>query len=229
LAKIVVIIPALNEEYSISKVIKDIPKIVDEIIVVDNGSKDNTAKKAEASRVIVLKEPAKGYGNACLKAIEFLKKSPPNIVVFLDADYSDFPEDINLLINPIKNKKIEFVVGSRIKRLREKGSMTFLQVSGNSLACFLIKIFYGGEFSDLGPFRAIKWSTLLKLKMKDKTFGWTVEMQLKAINLKVKYTEIPLRYRNRIGKSKVSGTIYGSFMAGYKILSWIFKFYFQKK
>lgn len=229
MAKIVVIIPALNEEYSISKVIKDIPKIVDEIIVVDNGSKDNTAKKAEASRVIVLKEPAKGYGNACLKAIEFLKKSPPNIVVFLDADYSDFPEDINLLINPIKNKKIEFVVGSRIKRLREKGSMTFLQVSGNSLACFLIKIFYGGEFSDLGPFRAIKWSTLLKLKMKDKTFGWTVEMQLKAINLKVKYTEIPLRYRNRIGKSKVSGTIYGSFMAGYKILSWIFKFYFQKK
>ena len=135
---------------------------------------------------------------------------------------------MNLLINPIINSKYEFVMGSRIKKLREPGSMTLQQVFGNFLACFLIKVLYGVSFKDLGPFRAIKWKSLQKLKMHDKTFGWTIEMQLKAIKHKLKYLEVPVKYRNRIGKSKISGTLTGTIMAGYKILLWIFKYYFKR-
>ncbi|MAU58103.1 MAG: UDP-glucose--dolichyl-phosphate glucosyltransferase [Flavobacteriaceae bacterium] len=226
--KISVIIPALNEEKSISKVINSIPKYVDQIIVVDNGSTDKTSVIAKSKGAITLNELKKGYGYACIKAIEFLKINPPNIIVFLDGDYSDYPEDMNLLINPIINSKYEFVMGSRIKKLREPGSMTLQQVFGNFLACFLIKVLYGVSFKDLGPFRAIKWKSLQKLKMHDKTFGWTIEMQLKAIKHKLKYLEVPVKYRNRIGKSKISGTLSGTIKAGYKILLWIFKYYFKK-
>ncbi len=226
--KISVIIPALNEEKSISKVISSIPKYVSEIIVVDNGSTDKTSKIAKSKGALILFESKKGYGHACIKAIEFLKFNPPNIIVFLDGDYSDYPEEMDLLIKPIIKNKYEFVMGARIKELREPGSMTLQQVFGNFLACFLLKVLYGVNFKDLGPFRAIKWESLQKLKMKDKTFGWTIEMQLKAIKHKLKYLEVPVKYRNRIGKSKISGTLTGTIMAGYKILLWIFKYYFKK-
>ena len=226
--KISVIIPALNEEKSISKVISSIPKYVSEIIVVDNGSTDKTSKIAKSKGALILFESKKGYGHACIKAIEFLKFNPPNIIVFLDGDYSDYPEEMDLLINPIIKNKYEFVMGARIKKLREPGSMKLQQVFGNFLACFLLKVLYGVNFKDLGPFRAIKWESLQKLKMKDKTFGWTIEMQLKAIKHKLKYLEVPVKYRNRIGKSKISGTLTGTIMAGYKILLWIFKYYFKK-
>ncbi len=226
--KISVIIPALNEEKSISYVINSIPKYVNQIIVVDNGSSDNTSFIAKSNGATILNESNKGYGYACLKAIKFIKKNPCDIIVFLDGDFSDYPEDIDLLIDPIIKKKYEFVIGSRIKSLREPGSMTMQQIFGNSLACFLLKILYGANFTDLGPFRAIKWSSLQKLKMEDKTFGWTIEMQLKAIKHNIKYTEIPVRYRKRIGKSKISSTLLGNIMAGYKILFWIFKYYLKK-
>ena len=226
--KISVIIPALNEEKSISKVISSIPKYVNEIIVVDNGSADKTSEIAKSKGALVLFESKKGYGYACIKAIEFLKSNPPNIIVFLDGDYSDYPEEMDLLINPIIKNKYEFVMGARIKKLREPGSMTLQQVFGNFLACFLIRILYRVNFKDLGPFRAIKWDSLKKLKMEDKTFGWTIEMQLKAIKNKIKYFEVPVKYRNRIGKSKISGTFSGTIKAGYKILLWIFKYYFKR-
>ncbi len=228
MSKISVIIPALNEEKSISKVINSIPRYVDQIIVVDNGSIDKTSIIAKAKGAITLRELNKGYGYACIKGIDFLKNNPPNIIVFLDGDFSDYPEDMDLLINPIINNKYEFVMGARVKELREPGSMTLQQVFGNYLACFLLKVLYGVNFKDLGPFRAIKWKSLQKLNMEDKTFGWTIEMQLKAIKQKLKYLEVPVRYRNRIGKSKISGTLLGTIKAGYKILLWIFKFYLKK-
>ena len=226
--KISVIIPALNEEKSISYVINSIPKYINQIIVVDNGSTDKTSVIAKSKGAIILNELNKGYGYTCLKGIEFLKPNPPDIIVFLDGDFSDYPEDMDLLINPIINKNYDFVMGSRVKKLREPGSMTLQQVFGNSLACFLLKVLYGANYKDLGPFRAIKWKSLQKLNMEDKTFGWTIEMQLKALKHKIKYMEVPVRYRNRIGKSKISGTLLGTIMAGYKILLWIFKYYLKK-
>jgi glycosyltransferase involved in cell wall biosynthesis len=212
--RIVVIIPAFNEEQSISKVVNAIPNIIDEIIVINNGSDDSTAIKASISGAKVINENRKGYGYACLKGIDYLHENPPDIVVFLDGDYSDYPEDL--------------VVGARVKLLREKGALTPQQIFGNALACLLMRLLYNANFRDLGPFRAIAWKNLLALEMSDKTYGWTVEMQLKVLRRKIKYTEVPVRYRKRIGYSKVSGTVKGTIMAGYKILTWIGKFYFSK-
>ena len=224
-----VIIPAYNEANSIAKVINDIPSIVDEIIVVNNNSSDNTEIIAKKAGATVLTENRKGYGYACLKAMNYISnlKTKPDIVVFLDGDYSDYPEQLTKIIKPIIENNIDFVIGTRAKQLREKGSMTPQQVFGNWLACILMKLFFGAKFTDLGPFRAIKYSKLIALKMEDKTYGWTVEMQLKALKQKLSYVEIPVNYRNRIGVSKVSGTIRGSIMAGIKILSWIFKYSFK--
>lgn len=224
-----VIIPAYNEQDSIANVIKDIPTIVDEIIVVSNNSTDNTETNAKNAGATVLQENRKGYGYACLKGMEYIskKKSLPDIIVFLDGDYSDYPEQLTELIHPIVNENIDFVIGARVKRLREQGSMTPQQVFGNWLATFLMNIFFGAKYTDLGPFRAIKYEKLLALNMEDKTYGWTVEMQLKALKQKFSYIEIPMKYRNRIGVSKVSGTVKGSFMAGVKILGWIFKYSFK--
>ena len=188
--KISIIIPALNEENSIGQVINSLPKIYHQLIVVDNGSNDSTRKIAKKNGAIVLIEKNRGYGNACLKGIQFLKKTPPDIVVFLDGDFSDFPQEIKKIIKPIEQKKVDFVIGSRIKSLREKGSMTPQQIFGNKLACFLLKLIYGGKFTDLGPFRAIKWDTLMDLNMIDKTYGWTIEMQLKVLRKKISYLEI---------------------------------------
>jgi len=223
-----IIIPALNEEKSIGYVIKSIPKIYREVIVVDNGSSDKTSKVAFENGAKVITEKNKGYGFACLKGIDYLKENPPDIIVFLDGDYSDYPEEINKIIEPICKNQVDFVIGSRVKSLRENGSMTPQQVFGNKLACFLMNLLYSSAFTDLGPFRAIKWKTLKELKMTDKTYGWTVEMQLKILRNRIAYCEVPVRYRKRIGYSKVSGTLKGSVLAGIKIISWIFKYYFKK-
>lgn len=224
-----VIIPAYNEEDSIAKVINDIPKSVEEVIVVSNNSTDATEINARNAGATVLSETRKGYGYACLKGMDYIAQQmhQPDIIVFLDGDYSDYPEELTKIVAPILNDNLDFVIGARVKRLREQGAMTPQQVFGNWLACFLMKLMFGAKFSDLGPFRAIKYDKLLALNMEDKTYGWTVEMQLKALKQKLSYIEIPVNYRNRIGVSKVSGTVKGSVMAGIKILGWIFKYSFK--
>ncbi|MEN1786322.1 MAG: glycosyltransferase family 2 protein [Bacteroidota bacterium] len=221
-----VIIPAFNEEESISKVIAEIPKSVTEIIVVNNNSTDNTVNKALKAGATVLTEKRKGYGHACLCGLNYLAKQskPPDIIVFLDGDYSDYPEDMDQLIAPIANENMDLVIGARTKALREPGAMTPQQLFGNALATFLMRLFFGARFTDLGPFRAIKYEKLKELQMQDKTYGWTVEMQLKALRKKLAYKEVPVRYKRRIGVSKVSGTVKGTIFAGIKILTWIFKY-----
>ena len=225
-----VIIPAYNEEKSIIKVIQDIPSIVNEIIIVDNNSSDQTAKNAQEAGAKVLTEIKRGYGNACLKGISYVKSQThkTDIIVFLDGDFSDYPEELTKLIAPIINDNIDFVIGARVSEFREKGSMTRPQIFGNWLATTLMSLLFNSKFTDLGPFRAIKYHKLLALKMEDKTYGWTVEMQLKALKNNYSYLEIPVKYRNRIGVSKVSGTIKGAIFAGVNILYWIFKYSFKK-
>ena len=227
--KIKVIIPAFNEQDSIAKVIQDIPSLVEEVIVVSNNSTDLTEVNAKQAGATVLTENRKGYGYACLKGMDYIskQKSKPDIIVFLDGDYSDYPEELTKIIAPIIEDNIDLVIGSRVKELREDGAMTPQQIFGNWLATKLMSIFFNAKFTDLGPFRAIKYEKLLALNMVDKTYGWTVEMQLKALKQKLSYTEVPVNYRNRIGVSKVSGTIKGSIFAGVKILSWIFKYSFK--
>jgi len=221
-----IIIPAYNEEASIGLVLKDIPKsLVRSIIVCDNASTDNTAAVAREGGAIVLHQPKIGYGSACLKGIEYLRASrkTPDIVVFLDGDYSDHPEEMTDLIKPILERNADLVIGSRAMGKMENGAMMPQQIFGNWLATNLIRIFYRYEFTDLGPFRAIKYDSLLDLEMEDPDFGWTVEMQVKAAKLKMKCEEVPVTYRRRIGVSKVSGTIKGTILAGHKILWTIFK------
>lgn len=224
-----VIIPAFNEGDSIGKVISEIPSMVDEVIVVSNNSTDDTEVNAEKAGATVLKEARKGYGFACLKGMDYIANSDskPDIIVYLDGDYSDYPEELTKLVQPILEHDIDFVIGARVKEWRESGSMTKPQIFGNWLATGLMKLFFRAKFTDLGPFRAIKYSKLLELKMEDKTYGWTVEMQLKALKQKLTYLEIPVKYKRRIGVSKVSGTVKGSVMAGIKILFWIFKYSFK--
>lgn len=228
-AAVNVIIPALNESAAISKVIGDIPDFVQEIIVVDNGSTDTTAEMAKNAGATVLHESKKGYGYACLKGLDYLKNldQKTDIVVFLDGDYSDYPEQMSDVIAPITDNNMDFVLGSRKKNLSEKGAMQPQQRFGNWLATRLMTLFFNSKFTDLGPFRAIKYEVLNSLDMRDKTYGWTVEMQLKILKQKFTYCEIPVKYRNRIGVSKVSGTLKGTIFAGVKILSWIFKYSFK--
>lgn len=224
--RIVVIIPAYNEEQSIGKVIDDIPKDwVSEIIVCNNNSKDKTKEVAQHHGATVVDAVEKGYGNACLKGIEHIKKSiqKPDIVVFIDGDYSDYPEELPSVVKPIIEQGTDLVIGSRELGERQKGSMTPVQIFGNWLSTTLIRWFYGYHFTDLGPFRAITWEALMRMNMEDKNFGWTVEMQIKAAKLRLNTCEVAVNYRPRIGISKVSGTIKGSFLAGYKILYLIFK------
>lgn len=227
--KIKVIIPAHNEEASIGKVIKEIPQFVQEIIVVSNNSTDATEANAKKAGATVLTENRKGYGYACLKGMEYISRQrvQPEIIVFLDGDYSDYPSELSKIVHPIIEDNLDLVIGARIKSLREKGSMTSPQIFGNLLATSLMRLFFNSKFTDLGPFRAIKYNKLLHLEMQDKTYGWTVEMQLKALKRNYRYTEIPVHYRNRIGQSKVSGTVKGAIFAGVKILGWIFKYSFK--
>ncbi len=229
MSSIIVIIPAFNEEKAIANVINEIPDYVSEIIVISNNSTDKTIEVATNAGATVLSENRKGYGIACLKGMEYIanRDKKPEIIVFLDGDYSDFPEELTQIVEPIITQNIDFVIGARVSNLREKGSMTPQQVFGNWLATFLMKLFFKAKFSDLGPFRAIKYDQLLKLEMEDKTYGWTVEMQLKVLKQKMTYVEIPVRYKNRIGISKVSGTVKGTIMAGIKIIGWILKYSFK--
>ncbi len=221
-----VIIPAFNEADSIANVVKELPHSVSEVIVVNNNSSDQTSENAQSAGATVLTEERKGYGYACLKGMEYIARQSkaPDIVVFIDGDYSDYPEELDKVVAPILNDGKDFVIGARVKRLREAGSMTPQQIFGNWLATSLMKLLFGATFTDLGPFRAIQYNKLLSLDMEDKTYGWTVEMQLKAIKKKLSYTEVPVRYKKRIGVSKVSGTVKGSIFAGIKILGWIFKY-----
>ena len=222
-----VIIPALNEQNAIGHVIEEIPKDwITEIIVVDNGSTDQTFTIAQELGVIVLKESKRGYGWACLKAIDHLSNSnlKPDVVVFIDADYSDYPSELVKLVDPIINGTADMVIGSRNLGIKEPGSMMPQQIFGNWLATTLISYLYGTDYTDLGPFRAIKYDALMQLKMNDKTYGWTVEMQIKAIKNKLNIQEVAVNYRKRIGISKVSGTFKGTILAGYKIISTIIKY-----
>ncbi len=227
--KISLIIPAYNEADAIGQVLAEIPKSVSEIIVVNNGSTDATPLAAAAAGATVLTENQKGYGHACLKGLEYIaqQEERPEIVVFLDGDYSDYPEDLSKIIAPILTEGYDMVIGARVKELRETGSMTPQQIFGNALACWLMKIMFAAKYTDLGPFRAIRYASLLSLHMQDTTYGWTVEMQLKALRNHLKYKEVAVRYKKRIGISKVSGTVKGTIFAGVKILGWIFKYSFK--
>jgi glycosyltransferase involved in cell wall biosynthesis len=211
-----VVIPALNEVDAIGRVIADIPTWVDKIIIADNGSTDGTDAAARAAGATVVIEPERGYGAACLAGIAAL--GHVDIVVFLDGDYSDHPGDMADLVDPIVNDTADFVIASRVTGAREAGSLTPQQMFGNWLATKLIAGIWRQKYTDLGPFRAIRKMSLDKLAMADRNYGWTVEMQIKAAEQKLRVLEVPARYRRRIGVSKVSGTIKGTIMAGYKIL-----------
>ena len=222
-----VIIPAFNEQNGVGNVVRDIPAdLVEEVIVVNNASTDETEIEAKKAGATVLREPIKGYGRACLKGLEYISQLElkPDIVVFIDADYSDYPEEMYKLVDPIIKEDADFVIGSRALGAKEAGAMTPQQVFGNWLATTLLRLFYSVRFTDLGPFRAIKYSKLIVLDMQDKTYGWTVEMQLKAAKKGFNCTEVPVDYRKRIGFSKISGTVKGTLMAGYKIIWTIFKY-----
>ncbi|MFH6984093.1 glycosyltransferase family 2 protein [Marinoscillum luteum] len=221
-----VIIPAFNEQNAVGLVVDEIPKDwVSEIIVVDNGSSDDTFAQAERSGATALRENRRGYGQACLKGMEHIANSTtqPDIVVFLDGDHSDYPAQLPELVQPILSGEVDLVIGSRALGQKEKGSMTPQQVFGNWLATTLIRWFYGVSYTDLGPFRAVRYSSLMAIGMTDTNYGWTVEMQLKAAKLKLRTLDVPVNYRQRIGVSKVSGTVKGTIMAGYKIIFTIFR------
>jgi len=214
-----VVIPALDEERAVSRVVADIPEWVDEIIVVDNGSSDRTAEMAKQAGAVVVRERERGYGAACQTGIRALKDV--GIVVFLDGDYSDRPDEMTALVGPIADQRADFVVGSRILGEAERGALTPQQRFGNWLACLLIRLLWGVTYTDLGPFRAIRRDALETLKMTDRKFGWTVEMQIKAARTGLRLLEVPVSYRPRIGVSKISGTLRGSFKAGLGILGLI--------
>lgn len=227
--KIAVIIPALNEEESIGLALDAIPKDLAEwIVVVDGGSTDKTAEIARKRGAMVLEGRTIGYGDACLKGLKFVDHLAPQIIVFMDGDYSDFPQEMSLLVEPLLKGEADLTLGSRLRGRRESGAMPLHALWGNKLVCFLINFLYGFIYTDLGPFRAIRYNSLKELKMEDRTYGWTVEMQVKAVIKKLRIIEIPVSYRKRVGVSKISGTFSGSMRAGIKIIWTILKFFFDK-
>lgn len=227
--KIVVVIPAFNEERSIGLVVAAIPRPpVHEIIVANNNSTDHTAEVARAAGAYVVDEPEAGYGAACLAGVAEAQQRGAGIIVFVDGDLSDYPEDIPMLIAPIVAGEVDMVIGSRILGQRERGSLTPQQRFGGWLACLLMKLFFAAKYTDLGPFRAIAMPALEHLNMQDRNYGWTVEMQIKAVRAGLRVAEIPVRYRKRIGKSKISGTVKGVVLAGYKIITTIFTYALQQ-
>lgn len=229
LKNVTVVIPALNEEASLPLVLRDLPD-VGRVIVVDNGSSDGTARAAADGGAVVVSEPRRGYGVACLKGLETIAAlaasgaEPPRVVAFLDADYSDDPRQLPALVRPIFGGTADFVLGSRMTGPRENGAMPPQSLFGNRLACILMRWAFGVRYTDLGPFRAIDYARLLELGMTDRNFGWTVEMQIKAARRKLRIVEVPVSYRRRIGQSKISGTVWGSLQAGWKILYLIGKY-----
>jgi len=216
----VVIIPVLNEESSIGKVLKSIPeRFKRQVIVVDNGSTDKTADIARENGAQVVVEPLRGYGSACLAGIARAGELNPDYLIFLDGDFSDYPEDMDSLFDHMIDNHLDLVIGSRSAGLAEAGALAPQARFGNWLATTLMGLRYEKKFTDLGPFRAVRWDALKRLKMKDKNYGWTMEMQIKSLKMGMKVGEIPVRYRQRIGVSKITGTIKGSVLAGYKILA----------
>lgn len=214
-----VVIPALDEEEALPHVLRDIPRPpVRRVVVADNGSRDRTAAVALEHGAEVVHERERGYGAACLKALAHLEADPPDIVVFLDGDYSDHPNELPEVVSPILRDEAHLVIGSRATGPRQRGALTPQQRLGNLVASRALHLLYGARYTDLGPFRAIRWDTLKALDMRDRNFGWTVEMQIKAAQLGVSHCEVPVSYRSRIGISKVSGTVRGSVGAGIKIL-----------
>ena len=223
--RISVIIPVFNEQDAIKKVIGDIPDdLPAEIIVVDNGSTDQTAQLARAMGARTVREDKRGYGSACLAGIAATQR--PDIVVFLDGDYSDHPNEMPDLIAPILENRADLVIGSRVLGNHEPGALMIQARFGNAFATYLIKVLFGVPYTDLGPFRAIRYHALMELEMQDKTFGWTVEMQVKAARQGLSTQEVPVSYRRRIGISKITGTVKGTIKAGWKILFTIFKYRF---
>ena len=221
-----VIIPALNEDRGLPRVLADLPtSLVRNVLVVDNGSTDDTARVARAAGAKVLVERRRGYGSACLSGIEWIKDlpSPPDVVAFLDADYSDHPDELPRLVTPIAEDRADLVVGSRALGRREPGALLPQARFGNLLAAWLIRRLYRMQVTDLGPFRAVRWSSLLALGMADPDFGWTAEMQVKAARGGLRYEEVPVSYRRRVGASKITGTVWGTMRAGYKILYTVFR------
>lgn len=217
-----VVIPALDEEAAIGHVLDAIPRaLVRRIVVADNGSTDRTAEVARAHGAEVVREPRRGYGAACLAALAHLESSPPDVVVFLDGDHSDRPEQMDRLLAPIARGEVDLVVGSRALGAREPGALTPQQRVGNRIACLALRVLYGADYTDLGPFRAIRYDALRSLHMEDPDYGWTVEMQIKAARTGVRHAEVPVDYRRRIGESKVSGTLRGTIGASVKILGWL--------
>lgn len=231
---VTVIIPAFNEQESLPKVLRDLPT-VGRVIVANNASTDRTAEFAQAAGATVVDEPRRGYGSACLAGMARLQRlidagaSTPEILVFLDADYSDHPEQLPELVAPIMDDRADFVLGSRILGKREPGAMPPQSLFGNKLACGLMRLLFGASYTDLGPFRAISYPHLLGLEMSDTDFGWTVEMQIKAAKAELRTMEVPARYRKRIGTSKISGTVRGTISAGSKILYLIAKYGFWQR
>ena len=218
-APVAVIIPALNEEQALGQVLAAIPHaVVREIVVVDNGSTDRTADVARAAGATVVREPRRGYGAACLAGLARLAANPPGIVVFIDADASDDPAELPAVLAPIREGRADLVVGSRVRGEHEPGSLTAAQMAGNRLATFLLRALFGVRYTDLGPFRAIRWAALERLRMRDRDYGWTVEMQARAARAGLAALEVPVRYRRRVGRSKISGTLRGVIGAGWKIL-----------
>jgi len=215
-----VVIPALDEREAIGRVLAALPsQALRHVIVVDNGSTDGTADVARSAGALVVREPRRGYGRACLAGLaELDRRGPPDVVAFLDADYSDHPEELSQLVAPIVEDRADMVVGSRMLRPESRRALLPQARFGNRLAALLLRRLYGLEATDLGPFRAIRWSTLAALGMRDPDFGWTVEMQARAARAGVRYREVAVSYRPRIGRSKISGTLAGSARAGAKIL-----------
>jgi hypothetical protein len=213
-----VIIPAFNEARAIGRVVSDIPDLADEVVVVNNASTDETEDNARAAGATVVAEPTPGYGRACLRGIEYARARQPDVIVFLDGDYSDHPDEMSRLVAPIADGEADFVVGSRIRGDAEPGAMLPQAQVGNRLACALMRWGWGASYTDLGPFRAIRFRDLLALDMQDPTFGWTIEMQIKAVEAGLRVREVPVSYRRRVGVSKITGTLSGTVKASAKIL-----------
>lgn len=215
-----VVIPALNEEASLPLVLAGLPRPpVRRVVVADNGSRDGTARVAREGGAEVVTAARRGYGSACLTGLDHLRRTgPPDVVVFVDADYSDHPDELPRLVAPILAGEADLVIGSRVLGEREPGALLPQARAGNLVACFLIRLFYGHRFTDLGPFRAIRWESLETIGMSDPNFGWTAEMQVKALRHGLRAAEVPVSYRRRVGVSKITGTVSGTIRAGYKIL-----------
>ena len=214
-----VIIPAFNEAKAIGQVIGDIPDAwVDEVVVVNNASTDATERNARAAGATVVREPEPGYGAACLRGLAYAATRQPEIIVFLDGDYSDHPNELPRLVRPIVRGEADFVVGSRIRGDSEPGALLPQARIGNRLACTLMRLIWDVSYTDLGPFRAIRYDALQYLQMQDRTFGWTIEMQIKAAEAGLQIQEVPVSYRRRVGVSKITGTLQGTLRASAKIL-----------